>query len=129
MPLLQANNLTISQVHELLGFVRQSAGTFVPLLQLQPLTEFEQQELNQIQSDFERYLTSGKVSEELVKALTTYPLLRLAGFYRYPIKLSIEHDIAEIVIADADCYITGKLDILAFDCASDQTPHIFFGCW
>lgn len=34
MPLLQTNNLTISQVHELLGFLRQSAGTFVPLLQM-----------------------------------------------------------------------------------------------
>jgi hypothetical protein len=107
-----------------LGFVALPRGTFAPLLDLEPLSEFEQQELGQIQDDFNSYLVEGKVLEGLVQALTTYPLLRLAGFYRSPIQLSIEQNIADIVIEDEDTRITARLDILAFD--KLRTAHPFF---
>lgn len=50
----------------------------MPLLSLEALT-FGQQEVTQIRYDFDSYLTEGRVFEELLKALTTFPLLRILG--------------------------------------------------
>ncbi|MEB3831070.1 restriction endonuclease subunit R [Phormidium sp. CCY1219] len=114
MTILQTKQLSLNEVHRLLKIQKHSpAASFSDLLSLEPLSEFEQQELAQIREDFENYLYSEKVSEGLVKALTTFPLMRLAGFYRSPIKISLEEDIAEITIEDEDTKITGRLDILA----------------
>lgn len=114
MTILQAKQLSLNEVHRLLKIQKHSpAASFSDLLSLEPLSEFEQQELVQIREDFENYLYSEKGSEGLVKAVTAFPLMRLAGFYRSPIKISLEEDIAEITIEDEDTKITGRLDILA----------------
>jgi hypothetical protein len=115
MTTLNAENLTLRDVHRLLGLKMQLNGSFTPLLSLESLTEFEQQELIQIRDDFANYLTSAKVSEGLVKALTTFPLMRLAGFYRFPIEIQLEEGIEKITIEDEDIIITGRLDILAIN--------------
>jgi hypothetical protein len=41
--------------------------------------------------------------------------MRLAGFYRAPLKMSLEENIANITIEDEDITITGRLDILAIN--------------
>ena len=115
MTTLNAESLTLKDVHRLLGLEMQLNGSFTPLLSLESLTEFEQQELRQIQDDFANYLTAAKVSEGLVKALTTFPLMRLAGFYRFPIEIQLEEGIEKITIEDEDIVITGLLDILAIN--------------
>lgn len=120
MTILKAKDLTMREVHQLLNIqervTNNSLTTFLPL---EPLTEFEQQELGQIREDFREYLSTEKVSEGLVKALTTFPLLRLAGFYHAPIKISLEENIAEINIEDEDKIITGRLYIL---CVNKEQP-------
>jgi RNA polymerase subunit RPABC4/transcription elongation factor Spt4 len=121
-----AKNLTLNEVHYLLKFQKLPNGLFTPLLSLEALTEFEQQELTQIRNDFDSYLTEGRVFEGLVKALTTFPLLRLAGFYRPPLKISLEQDIANIVIEDEDSTITGRLDILAVNKTQITTTDTSF---
>lgn len=73
MTTLNAKNLTLDDVYRLLQFEKLPNGSFAPLLSLEPLTEFEQQELTQIRDDFDYYLRASKVSEGLVKALTTFP--------------------------------------------------------
>ncbi|MEB3219849.1 MAG: restriction endonuclease subunit R [Nostocales cyanobacterium 94392] len=113
MTLLNARNLSLEDVQRLLGFQKQYNDSFTSLLSLEPLTEVEQQELLQIRDDFDRYLTAGKVSEGQVKFLVIAPLMRLAGFYSYPIQIQLEEDIAEIKIEDEDTTVTGRLDILA----------------
>jgi hypothetical protein len=113
MTTLNAKELSLNDVHRLLGFQRQYNSSFTSLLSLEPLTEFELQELLQIRDDFDNYLSESKVLEGMVKALTTFPLMRLAGFYRSPIKISLEENIAQINIVDEDTNITGRLDILA----------------
>jgi hypothetical protein len=113
MTTLIAKKLTLKQVHELLKLSKLPTGLFTPLLCLEPLTEFEQQELAQIRDDFENYLVEGKVLEGQIKLLVIGPLLRLAGFYRSPIKISLEQDIDDIVIEDEDTEIKGRFDILA----------------
>lgn len=112
MTTLNASNLTLDDVHRLFGFQEQYNGSFTPLLSLEPITELEQQELIRIWHDFKPYLTAGKMSEGVVKAMTTFPLMRTAGFYSPPIRLSIEEGIAAINIVNENTKITGRFDIL-----------------
>lgn len=126
MTTLNAKNITLSEVHRLLKLGKLPNGAFTPLLALEQLTELEQQELAQIRSDFDYYLSEGRVLEGLVKALTTFPLLRLAGFYRPPIAISLEEEIANITIEDENATITGRLDILAVNKSQTTTADAYF---
>ena len=104
--------LSLNDVHRLLGIQPLYNGSFTPLLTLEPLTEVEQRELEQIQEEF-RYWSEGKVLEGQVRLVSVAPLLRLAGFNRPPIKLRVEEDIARIYIENEDTYITGRFDVIA----------------
>ncbi len=73
---VEASQLSLNDVRRLLKLERQTGGSFAELLSLEPLTDFEQQELLLISNDFWRYLEAGKVSEELVKFLALSPLMR-----------------------------------------------------
>jgi hypothetical protein len=126
MTILNTKELSLSDVHHLLGFQRQYNSSFTSLLSLENLNEFEQQELVQIRNDFDNYLSDSKVLEGMVKALTTFPLLRLAGFYRSPIKIYLEENIAPINIVDEDINITGRLDILAINKNSKLNNILFW---
>ncbi len=126
MTALNAKNLTLSEVLRLLKFQKLPNGSFTPLLSLEPLTEFEQQELIQTCQDFDSYLTDGKVSEGQVKLVSVGPLLRLAGFYRSPIKMFLEEGIADIAVEDEGATITGRLDLLAIDKNTLTTTDVPF---
>ncbi len=127
MATLNAKNLTLNDVHHLLKLQEQlNNDSFTAWLSLEPVTEFEQQEIVQIRNDFRHYILAGKVYEGLVKALTTFPLLRLAGFYRYPIQISVQEDIADVKITDEDTIITGRLDILAVNKATPKDTNVTF---
>jgi hypothetical protein len=127
MPTLRASNLTLEEVSHLLNFEEQLEETsFSDCLSLENLTEVEQQEVIQIRNDFRPYLR-GKASEGQVKALTIFPLLRLAGFYRHPIKINIEEGIDNIIIEDEEDVnkiIRGRLDILVIKNAASTTNNI-----
>ncbi|NEO91193.1 MAG: restriction endonuclease subunit R [Moorea sp. SIO3G5] len=126
MTIIQASHLSLEDVHHTFGFQRQYNSSLTSRLSLDTITEFEQRELEQIRTDFDNYLIAGKVSEGLVKALTVFPLLRLAGFYRSPIKISLEEGIADIDIEDQDTKITGRLDILAINKAKQTVDKVSF---
>jgi len=114
--IINAKNITLNEVSEFLKFQQLFNNDKYPsLLSLEPFTEFEQLELVQIRNDFREYLSFKRVSEGLVQALTTFPLMRLAGFYRSPLKMSLEENSANIAIADEDTTITGRFDILAIN--------------
>ncbi|MEA5597621.1 restriction endonuclease subunit R [Rivularia sp. UHCC 0363] len=126
MAILQSKNLSIGDIHRLFNYQRQYNDSFTSLLSLESLTEFEQQELLQIRTDFDNYIIESKVLEGLVKALTVFPLMRLAGFYRSPIKIALEENIADIVIEDEDTKVTGRLDILAVNKAKLNAAKVSF---
>ncbi len=126
MTLLNARNFSLEDVERLFGFQKQYNDSFTSLLSLETLTEVEQQEVLQIRNDFDKYLTAGKVSEGQVKFLVIAPLMRLARFYRYPIQIILEEDIAQINIEDEDKKITGRLDILAINKIIKFTEKTFF---
>ncbi|MEC4984479.1 MAG: restriction endonuclease subunit R [Oscillatoria sp. PMC 1068.18] len=126
MTIIQAHQISLSDVHRLQGWQRQYNSSFLLPLSLTDLTEFEQQELSQIRQDFDNYLLAGRVSEGQVKLLTVAPLLRLAGFYRAPIKISLEEEIARIEIPDEDTTITGRFDILAVNNQRQTSNNVLF---
>lgn len=126
MTTLKASNLTLEEVEQLLGFQDQYDGSFTFLLPLEPLTEVEQQELVQIRNDFRPYLRGKKALEGQVRLVAIAPLLQLAGFYRYPIQLKVEEDIARIYIQDQEKIITGQFDILAINKDQLRTTNIDF---
>jgi hypothetical protein len=130
MVTLQAKNLTLEEVHQYLKLQRSLARpTYGELLRLEAVTEFERQEIEQIRLDFQAYWQAGKVLESQIQLLVVGPLLRLAGFYRTPINLTLEQamtpgrseTIAEIEIVDDDRTIGGRLDLLAAQRGGD-TP-------
>lgn len=126
MTTLIAKKLTLKQVHQLLHFEELLDGSFTAVLSLEPLTEFEQQELVQIRHDFRAYLIDGEVLEGQIKLLVISPLLRLAGFFHSLIKISLEQDIDNIVIEDEDSTITERFDILAVNKDQPITKDIAF---
>ena len=126
MTLVNARNLSLEDVQHLLGLQEDYNYSFSSLLSLESLTELEQQELLRIRDDFRRYLTSGKVSEGQVKFLVIAPLMRLAGFYSYPIQIKLEEDISEIQIEDENIKITGRSDILAVNKVRKLKDKTFF---
>ena len=125
MTILNARNLSLEKVQRLFGFQEQYSDSFSNYLSLEHLLEVEQQELLQIRNDFRRYLTAGKVSEGQVKFLAVAPLLRLASFYRYPIEIVLEENIADIEVEDEDIKIKGRFDILAVSKAKHTKPQTY----
>jgi hypothetical protein len=124
--ILNASNLFLDDVHRLLHLEQRSNGSFTTLVSLEPLTEIEQQEVLQIRTDFWHYFSAGKVYEGLVKFIALAPLMRLAGFYQYPIGIRLEESIADIDIEDEDTKITGRMDILAVNKALPKITGISF---
>jgi hypothetical protein len=102
MPItVEPSSLSLNDVHRLLKLQEEPIGSFTDFLTLNSLTEFEQEDLLKIRNDFWRYLAAGKISEGLVKFLTIAPLMRSAGFYDVPIRLTME-DVIAIAIEDED---------------------------
>lgn len=112
---LDASNLTLENVQELLNYDGQYNSSFTSLLTLESLTEFEQRELEEIRTLFHSYYIAGKISEGQIRFLFLAPLLKLAGFYTPRIKIVLEEKIADILVEDKDRLIKGRMDILAFN--------------
>jgi len=118
---LDARNLSLKDVWQLFKFEEQFNNSFASLLSLESLTEFEQQELLQIQNIFRSYYAAGKISEGQIKFLFLAPLMKLAGFYHPSIKITLEENIAEILVEDEDTSIKGRMDILAVNKTQGRT--------
>ena len=118
---LDARNLSLKNVWQLFKFEEQVNNSFTPLLSLESLTEFEQQELLQIQNLFRSYYAAGKISEGQIKFLFLAPLMKLAGFYKTTIKITLEENIADISVEEEDRIIKGRMDILAVNQTEGRT--------
>lgn len=112
---LDASNLTLNKVKALLKFQEQVNNSFRSLLTLEPLTESEQEELEEIRELFNSYYGDGKISEGQIRFLFLAPLLKLAGFYTPRIKILLEEKIADVLVEDENTLIKGRMDILAFN--------------
>ncbi len=127
MSKLNARKISLAEVHRLLNLEERFNNlSFNSFFSLEPLTDFEKQELWQICQDFQRYLTAGKVNEGQVKFLALAPLMRLSGFYKAPLEIKLEQDIEDIAIEDEETVITGQFDILAVNNAETETSPGFW---
>lgn len=109
---LEASQLSLNDVRRLFKLEELEGEGFSDFFSLEPLTDFEQQELLLIRNHFWRHLEAGKVSAKLVKFLVLSPLMRLTGFFKVPVVLTMEDSIP-IEVEDEDTLIKGRLDILA----------------
>jgi hypothetical protein len=115
MVTLRANEISLKEARDLLGFRAKYDGRFEDFLNLQPLTPEAQQGLDQIVGNFMVYLEAGKISEGQARQICINPILELAGYHKPPIELRIEEDIQRIDIKDNDTHIRGRLDIVAIN--------------
>lgn len=113
MQTLPASSLSLEQTHRQLGFQENYSDSFESRLALDPISESERQDLEQIRRDFQVYFYEKATSEGQVKFLALAPLLRLAGFYRSPLKILLEESIGKIEVPDRDIIVTGRIDLLA----------------
>jgi hypothetical protein len=123
---LDAKSLTLRDVHRLLKIEEHFNASIPSLLTLEPLTEFEQQELLQIRNLFRDYYAEGKISEGQVKFLFIARLMWLADFYQPSIKITLEEGIADISIEDEETIIKGRMDILAVNKTQARTTDTLF---
>ncbi|MBD2004034.1 MULTISPECIES: restriction endonuclease subunit R [Cyanophyceae] len=123
---LDAKSLTLRDVHRLLKIEEHFNASIPSLLTLEPLTEFEQQEIIQIRNLFRDYYAEGKISEGQVKFLFVARLMWLAGFYQPSIKITLEEGIADISIEDEETIIKGRMDILAINKTQTTTDTLFW---
>jgi hypothetical protein len=117
MATVQANTLSLKDVHQRLGYQRHYADRLDQFLTLEHLTTAETAELMNIRSEFDRYLVDGTVLEGQVRILSVNPLLRLSGFNRSPITIRVETAIAPIELPESK--ITGRMDLLAIRTRED----------
>ncbi|MDJ0736315.1 MAG: restriction endonuclease subunit R [Nostocaceae cyanobacterium] len=118
---IDVRNLNLKEVQQRFNFQEQFNDSFTSLLSLEPLNEFESQELQEIRNLFRTYYSEGKISEGQIKFLILSPLLKLAGFYHPSIKITLEENITDILIEDEDTVIKGRMDILAVNKTLNET--------
>ncbi|BAY48854.1 hypothetical protein SAMD00079811_64830 [Scytonema sp. HK-05] len=118
---LNATNLRLKDVQRLLKFEEHLNNSFTSLLLLNNITEYEQQELEDIRNVFREYYSEGKISEGQIKFLILAPLMKVAGFYQSSIKITLEENIADISVEDEDTIIKGRMDILAVNKTQGRT--------
>ena len=124
---LKTSKLTLADVQRHLHFQEKLEDvSFTELLALETVSDAEKLELVQIRNDFRPYLMEDKASEGQVKVLTLFPLLRLAGFYRYPIKIRVEEGIDNIILVDEDKTISGRFDIVTVNNSISTVNNIPF---
>ncbi len=123
---LDASNLRLEDVQRFLKLEEQLNDSITSLLSLEPLTEFEKQELLQVRNIFRSYYAADKISEGQIKFLFLAPLMKLAGFYQPNIKITLEENIAEISVEDEDTKIKGRMDVLAVNKSQERASNTFF---
>lgn len=118
---LDASTISLEDVYKLFKYEEQINDSITSLLSLEPITEFEQQELLQIRNLFRSYYAAGKISEGQIKFLFLGQLMKLAGFYHPSIKITLEENIASIFVEDEDTIVKGRMDILAVNKTQGRT--------
>jgi hypothetical protein len=110
----QARELTLGQLEKNFGLVRSTAGTLFAedTLKLPNLTPAEKDLLNQVKAEF-TYMSSQDVLEPIVKMVVLSTLLRIAGFFRAPFRITAEKQV-ELVTEDEGLLVRGLIDLLVF---------------
>lgn len=111
---LQANAIDLGQLGENFGLVRSPDAQFFPEWQtnLPELTVAEQQTLDEVKAEF-AHLSQHDVLEPIVKLVVLSPLLKMAGFFLAPFRITAEKQV-EILTEDEGLVVRGLIDFLVF---------------
>jgi hypothetical protein len=111
---IQAKNLNLSQLAEDFGLQRSPDGQFFSEWQtdLPTLKDAEKQILDEVRVEF-TYLSQQDVLEPIVKLVVLSPLLKMAGFFLAPFRITGEKQV-EVLTEDEGTIIRGVIDLLVF---------------
>ena len=111
---LQAREVNLDQLQEDFGLVHLrdrklfTEGT----IELPSLTVAEMELLDEVNDEFS-YLSAKDALEPIVKMVVLAPLLRIAGFFRPPFKVTAEKKV-ELMTEDEGLIVRGLIDLLVF---------------
>lgn len=111
---LQAKDINLTQLEENFGLMRSTDAQFFAEWQadLPALSVAERQNLDEVKVEF-TYLAKQDVLEPIVKLVVLSPLLRMAGFFQSPFRITAEKQV-EIVTEDEGLVVRGLIDFLVF---------------
>lgn len=110
---VNANRLTLREVRNRLQLRREFEDSFAEFLTLSPVTDASVVRMGTISESLERYCDRGKVREVQVSALTILPILWEGGYFEDPaVRVSMEENIAEVVVEEEDTVIRGQMDVV-----------------
>ncbi len=112
--ILQARDVDLEQLQEEFGLVhlREQKLFAEGSIELPSLTATEMKLLDEVNEEFS-YLSTKDALEPIVKMVVLSPLLRIAGFFRPPFKITAEKKV-EIVTEDEGLIVRGLIDLLVF---------------
>ncbi len=111
---LQAREVNLEQLQEDFGLVylRDQKLFAEGSIELPNLTVAEMELLDQVNDEFS-YLSTKDALEPIVKMVVLAPLLRIAGFFRPPFKVTAEKKV-ELMTEDEGLIVRGLIDLLVF---------------
>jgi hypothetical protein len=80
--------------------------------ELPELLDSEREVLDEVRKDY-HHLSQYPMLEPIVKLVVLAPLLKLAGFYKFPFYLAAEQEV-RLETEDSNFKVAGKLDLLIF---------------
>ena len=111
---LQAREVNLDQLQEDFGLVHlRDRKLFTEgAIELPSLTVAEMELLDEVNDEFS-YLSAKDALEPIVKMVVLAPLLRIAGFFRPPFKVTAEKKV-ELMTEDEGLIVRGLIDLLVF---------------
>ena len=111
---LQAREINLDQLQEDFGLVHlRDRKLFAEgSIELPSLTVAEMKLLDEVNEEFS-YLSTKDALEPIVKMVILAPLLRIAGFFRPPFKVTAEKKV-ELMTEDEGLVVRGLIDLLVF---------------
>ncbi len=111
---LQAREVNLDQLQEDFGLVYLSNQKLFAegSIDLPNLTAAEMELLDEVNEEFS-YLSAKDALEPIVKMVVLSPLLRIAGFFRAPFKITAEKKV-ELMTEDEGLIVRGLIDLLVF---------------
>ena len=111
---LQAREVNLDQLQEDFGLVHlRDRKLFTEgSIELPSLTVAEMELLDEVNDEFS-YLSAKDALEPIVKMVVLAPLLRIAGFFRPPFKVTAEKKV-ELMTEDEGLIVRGLIDLLVF---------------
>jgi Type I restriction enzyme R protein N terminus (HSDR_N) len=112
---LQAKEVTLTRLEQDFGLVQAPTGKLFAegTVVLPDLSAIDRSILTEVKAEF-RHLSTQEVLEPIVKMVVLSPLLRIAGFFLPPFRITAEKKV-ELITEDEGLLVRGLIDLLVFE--------------